>query len=216
MTLLHLAYPPETIRMPVSVTPPQRGCDNRRVPVRGSTRTRSSCRSAMKHGSNPSPAAARVASTWTKTFVDVTDSRMAGAKPVAESLTTGHQPPGRDHHRPQTRGRGLDGGHRRRVVRVLPLRHRSHAGVQQDLLLGDHQRAQRDFFAFATYAVGFVARPLGGVVFGHFGDKYGRKKLLQFSLLLVGVATFAMGCLPTYGQIGYWAPASESVSFIAS
>lgn len=63
------------------------------------------------------------------------------------------------------------------------------------------------FLAFATYAVGFVARPLGGVVFGHFGDKYGRKKLLQFSLLLVGAATFAMGCLPTYGQIGYWAPA---------
>jgi metabolite-proton symporter len=63
------------------------------------------------------------------------------------------------------------------------------------------------FLAFATYAVGFIARPLGGVVFGHFGDKYGRKKLLQFSLVLVGAATFAMGCLPTYGQIGYWAPA---------
>ncbi|BBX29106.1 MFS transporter [Mycolicibacterium alvei] len=60
--------------------------------------------------------------------------------------------------------------------------------------------------AFVTYAVGFVARPLGGIVFGHFGDKYGRKKLLQFSLLLVGVATFLMGCLPTYGQIGSWAP----------
>src|SRR6478672_11341203 len=61
--------------------------------------------------------------------------------------------------------------------------------------------------AFATYAVGFIARPLGGVVFGHFGDKYGRKKLLQFSLLLVGAATFLMGCLPTFGQVGYWAPA---------
>ena len=61
--------------------------------------------------------------------------------------------------------------------------------------------------AFVTYAVGFAARPIGGVVFGHFGDKYGRKKLLQFSLLLVGAATFAMGCLPTFGQIGYWAPA---------
>ena len=60
--------------------------------------------------------------------------------------------------------------------------------------------------AFVTYAVGFVARPLGGIVFGHFGDKYGRKKLLQFSLLLVGVATFAMGCLPTFGQVGFWAP----------
>ena len=63
------------------------------------------------------------------------------------------------------------------------------------------------FDAFLTYAVGFVARPLGGVVFGHFGDRYGRKRLLQFSLLLVGAATFLMGCLPTYGQIGYWAPA---------
>jgi MFS family permease len=63
------------------------------------------------------------------------------------------------------------------------------------------------FAAFVTYAVGFVARPLGGIVFGHYGDKYGRKKLLQFSLLLVGAATFLMGCLPTFGQIGYWAPA---------
>ena len=61
--------------------------------------------------------------------------------------------------------------------------------------------------AFITYAVGFAARPLGGVVFGHFGDKYGRKKLLQFSLVLVGASTFLMGCLPTFGQIGYWAPA---------
>src|SRR5690349_858686 len=60
--------------------------------------------------------------------------------------------------------------------------------------------------AFLTYAVGFVARPIGGVVFGHFGDRYGRKRLLQFSLLLVGAATFLMGCLPTYGQIGFWAP----------
>ena len=63
------------------------------------------------------------------------------------------------------------------------------------------------FAAFLTYAVGFLARPLGGVVFGHFGDKYGRKKLLQFSLLLVGAVTFLMGCLPTFAQIGYWAPA---------
>ena len=61
--------------------------------------------------------------------------------------------------------------------------------------------------AFVTYAVGFAARPLGGVVFGHFGDKSGRKKLLQFSLILVGAATFLMGCLPTFSQIGYGAPA---------
>ncbi len=61
--------------------------------------------------------------------------------------------------------------------------------------------------AFVTYAVGFAARPLGGLVFGHLGDRYGRKKLLQLSLLLVGAATFLMGCLPTFAQIGYWAPA---------
>ena len=54
---------------------------------------------------------------------------------------------------------------------------------------------------------GFVARPLGGIVFGHFGDKYGRKRLLQVAIVLVGVATFLMGCLPTYEQVGYLAPA---------
>ncbi|WP_035253516.1 MFS transporter [Agrococcus lahaulensis] len=62
--------------------------------------------------------------------------------------------------------------------------------------------------AFLTYAVGFVARPLGGIVFGHFGDKYGRKKMLQFAIILVGVSTFLMGCLPTFDQIGYFAPAA--------
>ncbi|WP_294173636.1 MFS transporter [uncultured Sphingomonas sp.] len=61
--------------------------------------------------------------------------------------------------------------------------------------------------AFATYAVGFVARPLGGIVFGHVGDRIGRKSLLQFSLVLIGLSTFLMGCLPTYASIGYWAPA---------
>ncbi len=60
--------------------------------------------------------------------------------------------------------------------------------------------------AFVTYAVGFLARPLGGIVFGHFGDKYGRKKLLQLAIILVGVATFLMGCLPTFEQVGYLAP----------
>lgn len=60
--------------------------------------------------------------------------------------------------------------------------------------------------AFATYAVGFIARPLGGVVFGHIGDKVGRKSLLQFSLLLIGASTFLMGCLPSFASIGYLAP----------
>lgn len=61
--------------------------------------------------------------------------------------------------------------------------------------------------AFATYAVGFIARPLGGVVFGHIGDRIGRKSLLQFSLVLIGASTFLMGCLPGFDTIGYWAPA---------
>jgi MFS transporter, MHS family, shikimate and dehydroshikimate transport protein len=60
--------------------------------------------------------------------------------------------------------------------------------------------------AFSTFAVGFIARPLGGVFFGHFGDRIGRKKMLVFSLLLMGVATFAIGLLPTFDVIGVWAP----------
>ncbi len=60
--------------------------------------------------------------------------------------------------------------------------------------------------AFATYAVGFVARPLGGVVFGHYGDKLGRKNVLVVTLLLMGLATFAIGLMPTYATIGVWAP----------
>ncbi|ARR54075.1 MFS transporter [Rhizorhabdus wittichii DC-6] len=60
--------------------------------------------------------------------------------------------------------------------------------------------------AFGTYAVGFIARPLGGIVFGHVGDRIGRKSLLQFSLVLIGASTFLMGCLPTFATIGYWAP----------
>ena len=62
------------------------------------------------------------------------------------------------------------------------------------------------FLAFGTYALGFVARPVGGIVFGHFGDRIGRKKLLMLSLVLMGVATVLIGLLPTYAQIGVWAP----------
>jgi metabolite-proton symporter len=60
--------------------------------------------------------------------------------------------------------------------------------------------------AFGTYAVGFVARPLGGIVFGHFGDRVGRKKMLVTSLMLMGGATIAIGLLPTYATIGLAAP----------
>ena len=60
--------------------------------------------------------------------------------------------------------------------------------------------------AFTTYAVGFIARPLGGVVFGHYGDKLGRKNVLVVTLLLMGIATFLIGVLPTHATIGVWAP----------
>ncbi|QES45830.1 MFS transporter [Streptomyces venezuelae] len=60
--------------------------------------------------------------------------------------------------------------------------------------------------AFATFGVGFVARPLGSVLFGHIGDRHGRRPVLIGSLLLTGVATVAVGCVPTYESIGIAAP----------
>ena len=60
--------------------------------------------------------------------------------------------------------------------------------------------------AFSTYAVGFAARPLGGIVFGHYGDKIGRKAMLILSLLIMGIATALIGILPTFESIGIWAP----------
>lgn len=61
--------------------------------------------------------------------------------------------------------------------------------------------------SFATFAVGYLARPLGGVIFGHFGDRIGRKKTLVITLSMMGGATFLIGMLPTYNSIGVWAPA---------
>ncbi|WCD93077.1 MFS transporter [Microbacterium sp. nov. GSS16] len=60
--------------------------------------------------------------------------------------------------------------------------------------------------AFLTYAVGFVARPFGGLFAGYYGDKIGRKPMLVLSLVIMGVATLAMGFLPTFNQIGIAAP----------
>ncbi|MFJ8438708.1 MFS transporter [Kitasatospora griseola] len=65
--------------------------------------------------------------------------------------------------------------------------------------------------SFLTYAIGFAARPLGALVFGHFGDRIGRKKLLVLSLLLMGGATTLIGCLPTYNQVGVAAPVMLTV-----
>lgn len=60
--------------------------------------------------------------------------------------------------------------------------------------------------AYGTFAVGFLARPLGGVIFGHFGDKVGRKSMLVLTLMIMGVATVAIGLIPSYESIGIWAP----------
>jgi MFS transporter, MHS family, shikimate and dehydroshikimate transport protein len=62
--------------------------------------------------------------------------------------------------------------------------------------------------AYTTFAVGFVTRPLGGVIFGHFGDRIGRKSMLILTLMIMGVATMLIGLVPTYAQIGIWAPIS--------
>src|SRR6187397_3270006 len=60
--------------------------------------------------------------------------------------------------------------------------------------------------SFATFGVGFVARPIGGIVMGHFGDRVGRKSMLVWSLLLMGCSTLGIGLLPDYSRLGVWAP----------
>jgi len=60
--------------------------------------------------------------------------------------------------------------------------------------------------AFGTFAAGFITRPIGGLIFGHFGDRIGRKKILVITMLIMGISTFLMGCLPGYAQIGVAAP----------
>jgi metabolite-proton symporter len=62
------------------------------------------------------------------------------------------------------------------------------------------------FAAFGTFAVGFLARPIGGFIFGHYGDRIGRKKMLVLTLLIMGLGTAAIGLLPSYDSIGVWAP----------
>ncbi len=70
----------------------------------------------------------------------------------------------------------------------------------------DSDPAAGQLLALGTFAVGFIARPIGGLVFGHYGDKIGRKTLLVISLLMMGGATFAIGLLPGYATIGFAAP----------
>ncbi len=60
--------------------------------------------------------------------------------------------------------------------------------------------------SFATFGFAYIARPLGAVVLGHFGDRIGRQKVLMFTLVVMGVSTFVIGCLPSFKSIGWWAP----------
>jgi MFS transporter, MHS family, shikimate and dehydroshikimate transport protein len=78
--------------------------------------------------------------------------------------------------------------------------------VFNELFFPDAEPIIGTLAALATYAVGFAARPLGGIVFGHYGDRIGRKSMLVLSLLIMGLATFLIGCLPTHATIGVAAP----------
>ncbi|WP_016692112.1 MFS transporter [Rhodococcus rhodochrous] len=75
-----------------------------------------------------------------------------------------------------------------------------------DLFFPSSNSAVSTIAAFGTLAAGYVARPLGGLVFGHFGDRLGRKSMLVITMVMMGIASFAIGILPTYEQIGMLAP----------
>jgi MFS family permease len=71
----------------------------------------------------------------------------------------------------------------------------------------DSDPATGTLLSFATYGVGYVARPVGAFFMGHLGDRYGRKRVLVLTIVMMGTCTFLVGCLPTYADIGLWAPA---------
>lgn len=82
------------------------------------------------------------------------------------------------------------------------------AGVIGTLFFPAHMPdALRELQAFGIFAAGYLARPLGGLVFGHFADRLGRKRMFSLSVLLMALPTLLIACLPTYAQIGWWAPA---------
>ncbi|MEU4995672.1 MFS transporter [Streptomyces sp. NPDC021622] len=75
-----------------------------------------------------------------------------------------------------------------------------------DLFFPEADSSVGTIAAFGTFAAGYVARPLGGIVFGHFGDRLGRKSMMLLTMVLMGAGSFLIGCLPTYDTIGVWAP----------
>jgi MFS family permease len=78
--------------------------------------------------------------------------------------------------------------------------------VFNKLFFSDADPATGTLLAFATFGVGFLVRPLGGVLFGHLGDKIGRRETLVITTLVMGLATGLIGLLPAYAAIGLWAP----------
>lgn len=66
--------------------------------------------------------------------------------------------------------------------------------------------AQASIMSLATFGFAYIARPVGAVILGHFGDRVGRQKILMFTLVLMGASTFLIGCLPDFNTIGWWAP----------
>jgi MFS family permease len=91
------------------------------------------------------------------------------------------------------------------LVRFLRLRADRGIGFRKTVL-SIREPGDGHALTFATFGVGFVARPVGGIVFGHFGDKIGRKAMLVLTLILMGLGTAAIGILPTYDQVGVGAP----------
>ncbi|WP_075731899.1 MFS transporter [Streptomyces acidiscabies] len=75
-----------------------------------------------------------------------------------------------------------------------------------DLFFPDADPAVGTIAAFGTFAAGYLARPLGGLIFGHFGDRVGRKSMMLLTMALMGAGSFLIGLLPTYDAIGVWAP----------
>ena len=81
------------------------------------------------------------------------------------------------------------------------------ATVISSLFFPSHDQVASMIMTFSTFAVGLVARLVGGLIFGYIGDKFSRKNMLALTMLLMTIPTFCIGVLPTYQQIGIWAPA---------
>lgn len=91
------------------------------------------------------------------------------------------------------------------MVRLLRLRDRRRNCFPQ-IFFPEISAAAGTLASFGTYAVAFFVRPLGGIIFGHVGDRLGRKPALTITLILMGVATVLVGCMPSYNTIGITAP----------